>query len=138
MNVEFKSFTDARKGLKDALDVASEGGVATISRSHSGRAAVVDAQQLRRTLATLLDLNPQLVADGPAEWAMFLPGYPISGTGATPEEAVTDTVDALREYADDWQERLQQAPNHRDNWGLVQLVSLSSSDELERWLNGSA
>ncbi|BCB87816.1 hypothetical protein [Phytohabitans suffuscus] len=36
---------------------------------------------------------------------------------------------ALREYAEDWQERLLDAPNHAGNWGLVQLVSLSDDDQ---------
>lgn len=32
----------------------------------------------------------------------------------------------LREYAEDWQGRLFDAPDHRENWGLVQLISLSA------------
>ena len=53
---------------------------------------------------------------------MLLPGVPV----------------ALREYADDWQERRLNAPNHRENWGLVQLISLSDDDQLTDWLVGSA
>lgn len=136
MSMQFNSFTEARKRLKDALDVANGGGVATIQRGRMDPAAVVDAYRLRRALARLIDANAQLVADGADEWAMFLPGYPIAGSGTTPEEAVADVIDALREYVDDWQTRLQHAPNHRDNWGLVQLVSLSSDRDLERWLTG--
>jgi hypothetical protein len=45
-------------------------------------------------------------------------------------------VEALREYAQDWQDRLLNAPNHRENWGLVQLVELSTDEELRTWLNG--
>lgn len=30
------------------------------------------------------------------------------------------------------------APNHANNWGLVQLVSLSDDDQLRDWLVGSA
>jgi hypothetical protein len=47
-------------------------------------------------------------------------------------------VDALREYADDWQERLLESPNHRENWGLVQLVSLSSDEQLRDWIVGAS
>jgi hypothetical protein len=46
-------------------------------------------------------------------------------------------ITALREYADDWQERLLDAPNHRDNWALVQLIGLSNDDQLRDWLVGS-
>jgi hypothetical protein len=47
-------------------------------------------------------------------------------------------VDALREYAEDWQDHLLNAPNHRDNWALVQLVSLSENDQLKKWLVGAS
>lgn len=46
-------------------------------------------------------------------------------------------IDALREYPEDWQDRLLDAPNHRDNWVLVQLVTLSTDDQLRSWLVGS-
>ena len=43
-------------------------------------------------------------------------------------------VDALREYSNDWQDHLLDAPNHRENWGLVQLIALSDDDQLRAWL----
>jgi len=43
----------------------------------------------------------------------------------------------LREYAEDWQDRLLDAPNHAGNSGLVQLVSLSGDGQLRDWLVGS-
>ena len=133
---EYNSFTEARKNLKDVLDAADQGGVATIHRPHAD-AAVVDAQQLRRTLATLIPPGAHLVADGANEWAMFLTDYPIAGSGLTPEEATSDLIEALREYSDDWLNRLRHAPNHRANWGLVQLIALSSDADLESWLSGT-
>jgi hypothetical protein len=45
---------------------------------------------------------------------------------------------ALREYAEDWQDRLLDAPNHANNWALVQLITLSSEVQLREWLVGSA
>jgi hypothetical protein len=59
----------------------------------------------------------------------------VAADGATLAEAVGEMVDALREYAADWVDRLSTAPNHADNWGLVQLVVLSSDDELVEWLS---
>ena len=41
------------------------------------------------------------------------------------------------EYAEDWQDRLLDAPNHVGNWGLVQLISLSDDNQLREWLVGS-
>ena len=54
------------------------------------------------------------------------------------EEAITEMASALREYAEDWQDHLLHAPNHRANWGLVQLITLSSDEQLREWLTGSA
>lgn len=47
-------------------------------------------------------------------------------------------IEALREYSEDWQERLVDAPNHRENWGLVQLIALSDDDQLHDWLVAEA
>ena len=41
---------------------------------------------------------------------------------------------ALREYAEDWVDRLFVAPNHAGHWGLVQLVALSDDEQLATWL----
>jgi hypothetical protein len=71
-------------------------------------------------------------------WSVFIPGLPVAVDGPTFDEAIIEMVDALREYADDWQERLLDAPNHRENWGLVQLISLSDDEQLHEWLVGSA
>jgi hypothetical protein len=51
--------------------------------------------------------------------------------------SLEDFLAALREYAEDWSARLRFAPNHQDNWGLVQLVDLSSDAELATWATGS-
>jgi hypothetical protein len=62
----------------------------------------------------------------------------VAADGATFEEAIREMVDALREYAEDWQDHLLGAPNHRENWPLVQLISLSDDDQLGAWLVGTA
>ena len=41
-------------------------------------------------------------------------------------------------YAEDWTDHLRTAANHSDNWGLVQLIELSSDDELRRSAVGAA
>jgi hypothetical protein len=64
----------------------------------------------------------------------MLPGLPIAGTGKTLSDALSDTVDALREYAEDWSDHLRHAPNHAGNWDLVQLIALSDDEQLTRWL----
>lgn len=47
-----------------------------------------------------------------------------------------DLLDALLEYAQDWNARLLLAPNHRDNWDVVELVHLAGDDRLRAWILG--
>ena len=127
----------ARKHLKAVLDHAASGATPLIQRSTTrDRLAVVDAGRLRDVLARCVNLSAVVVHEA-GEWAAFLPGLPISASGATLDEAVDDLVLALREYAEDWP-ALAEAPNHSGNWALVQLVALSSDDELRDWLSATA
>ena len=134
--VHYDSYTDARAHLKDLLDAAEKGCVATVRRD-SARAAVVDVERLRHFLALLVPLRAQVVSEA-QRWSVFIPGLPVAVDGPTFDEAIIEMVEALREYADDWQERLLDSPNHRENWGLVQLISLSDDEQLRAWLVGSA
>lgn len=43
----------------------------------------------------------EVVAEAGA-FSVFVPGIPVAAGGETFDEAVTETVDALREYAEDW------------------------------------
>jgi hypothetical protein len=130
----YDSYTDARAHLKDLLDAAERGRVATVRR-YSARTAVVDVERLRSFLATLIPSRAQVVPEA-GGWSVFLSGVPVAADGASFDEAVTEMIDALREYAQDWEERLLDAPNHRENWGLVQLISLSDDAQLRAWIVG--
>jgi predicted RNase H-like HicB family nuclease len=134
--VHYESYTQARAHLKDLLDAADEGRVATVRRD-SGRAAVVDVERLRRYLSLVCTSKAEVVAEA-GGWSVFLPGLPLAADGATFDEAMEEMVQALREYAEDWQERLRTAPNHEENWGLVQLIVLSDDAQLHDWLVGAA
>lgn len=134
MSVHYDSYTDARNNLKNLLDAAEGGQVATIRREAS-TSAVLDAARLRHFLAAVVPWRAQAVPEA-GGWSVFIPGLPIAADGATFEEAITEMIGALRDYAEDWQHLLT-AENHRGNWGLVQLVSLSSDDELRAWLTGA-
>ena len=60
----------------------------------------------------------------------MLPGLPIAADGETFDEALDEMVAALREYSQDWTDHLRHASNHQQNWGLVQIIDLSSDEEL--------
>lgn len=131
-SVAYRSAREAREHFKDLLDAATEGRPATVVRDDR-RIAAVDADRLVHFLTSVHAAGVQAVADGDG-WSIFLPGVPVSADGATVEEAVEEMVDALRDYADAWTERLRLAPNHEHNWGIVQIVTLASDEQLRDWL----
>lgn len=132
----YENYSDARAHLKDLLDAAQRGRPATVRRAQN-RAAIVDAELLRQLLAARIPIRAEIVEEA-GGWSVYIPGLPIGADALTFDEAIIETVDALREYALDWQERLLDVPNHRGNWALVQLVTLSDDDQLRDWLVGSA
>jgi predicted RNase H-like HicB family nuclease len=133
--VHYDTYTEARNNLKDVLDAAKNGQVATIRRD-AAIAVVLDAGLLQHFLASVVPSRAQVVEEA-GGWSVFMPGLPVAADGGTFEEAIADMVAALREYAEDWQDHLLHAPNHRENWGLVQMISLSSDEQLHKWLTGS-
>ena len=102
----------------------------------SATTAVVDVERLRHFLTSRIPSRAQVVAEA-GGWSVFIPGLPVTADGSSFDEAIADMADALREYAEDWRQRLLDAPNHRDNWGLVQLISFSDDEQLRGWLVGA-
>ena len=133
--VEFASVAEARAHLKDLLDAAAEGRPARLRRDNH-QIALVDAEQLRRSLSALA-ARAEVVSDQGA-WSVFIPGTPIAADGASFDQAIDEMAMALREYATDWVDHLHRAHNHAGNWGLVQLVALSDDQQLAAWLTGDA
>lgn len=128
----FASFTEARSQLRQLLDSASAGRVTTLQRDKQ-RFAVVDAAQFLTRLMRLRPAGAVVVAEG-GGWAALLPGLPVAGDGESFDAAIDDLIDALREYAEDWNDRLLDAPNHRANRDVVEIVELASDDELRSWI----
>lgn len=131
----YESYSDARAHFKDLLDAAGRGRAALVRRDDT-RAAVVDAERLRALLARIVPPRAQAVTEA-GGWSIVIPGLPVAADGGSFDEAVDEMVDALREYAADWHDHLLDAPNHRDNWGLVQLIVLSDDHQLADWLTGT-
>ncbi|MDQ0776128.1 hypothetical protein QF026_004594 [Streptomyces aurantiacus] len=76
--VHYESYTEARAHLKDLLDAAGEGRVATVRRD-ADCAAVVDAERLRHYLSLACSAKAQAVAES-GGWSIFIPGLP-GGSG---------------------------------------------------------
>ena len=130
----FPTLSAARAGFKDLLDAAEEGRSATVRRENKV-AAVVDAGRLRSMLTETRHADAQLVAEADG-WSIFLPGLPLAADATTFDGALDEMVLVLREYAQDWDDHLLHAPNHANNWGLVQLIALSDDGQLKAWLVG--
>ena len=132
----FLTYTDARKRLRQVLDRASAG-VPVGIRSRDRTVTVVAGEALRRVLRSSPQLpRPAVVAEN-GGWSVLLAGTPVAAEGSSLDEAVGEFVIALREYGEDWEERLHAAPNHRSNWVLVCFLGLMSDSELEGWIVGS-
>lgn len=130
----FESFTAARTNLRSVLDAAREGIVTTVVRENE-RYVVVNASHLRRDLSFLRPADAVVCAEG-GGWSAVLPGLPVAGEGDTFDEAIDDLVEALREYAEDWNARLYRAPNHCEHRAVVELVELSDDEQLRSWVLG--
>lgn len=131
----FLSYTDTRNRLKEVLDTADRGVPVGVER-HGRRVVVMDMALLHELLADSPRLRrPEAVAEA-GGWSMFLPGTPVAADGADLDEAAEEFVAALREYTEDWTERLRFAPNHAQHWPLVHFVSLSSDADLIGWVRG--
>lgn len=132
--VHYNSFSHARSNFKDLLDAAEQGRVATVRRE-SAMSVVVDAERLRHFLTSVIPSRAKVVPEVEG-WSVIISGLPVAADAESFDEAIADMVLALREYAEDWQDHLRDAPNHRENWGLVQLIALSDDDHLRSWLVG--
>jgi len=128
----FATYSSARTHLRAVLDFADAGRVTTVRRENS-RFAVIDADRLLEHLVRLRPSQAVVVAEG-GGWAALLQGVPVHGDGTTFDEAVDDLIDALREYAEDWNDRLLNAPNHQGNWPVVEIVELATDAQLKAWL----
>lgn len=129
--VDYPSFSRARERFKDVLDAATAGRVVTIARG-GNVSAVVAADRLRDYLLSTVVPGVELTVEGDRTIALMA-DRPFVSEGSDVETALADLVVSLREYAEDWETRLQHAPNHAHAWPLVQLVKLCTDAELLEW-----
>jgi len=96
-------------------------------------AAQDNAGRLRHFLASVATWRAEAQHERGGGWVLHIPDTGLVASGETFDAAIDDLIGELRQYADDWAE-LRSAPNHRDNLGLVLLVTLSTDAELRDWL----
>lgn len=132
----FDSYTETRQKLRWVFDAAHEGLITTVTRDNE-RFIVQSADVRGAELRRLLPSQAVVVAEG-GGWAAYIPGVPVHGDAESFNDAIDDLIVGLREYAEDWNERLHAAPNHAGHRSHVELVELSDDMQLREWLIGRA
>ena len=130
--VHYDTVTEARAHFSALIDAAEAGVPATVQRDKR-RGARGDAHRVPQFMVNESPPGAEVVAEA-GGWSIMLPGLPIAADGETFDEALDEMVAALREYSQDWTDHLRHASNHQQNWGLVQIIDLSSDEELHDWL----
>lgn len=87
-------------------------------------------------LASVVPARAQVVRERDG-WSVVIPDPPIAIDAATYDDAISEMIAALREYARGWRDHLLNAHSRYDAWSLVQLVNLSDDDQLRAWLAGT-
>ncbi|SEB64693.1 Antitoxin of toxin-antitoxin, RelE / RelB, TA system [Paramicrobacterium humi] len=132
--LDYPSFTSAREHLKTVFDAAERGHIVTVARSRE-RFAITSVERLRDYLAKTVEPRLRVgKAEDTGTWVASMDSRPFIAEGADAEDAIDGLVEELREYAEDFDEHFSGAANHKENWGLVQLVRFSSDEQLKAWL----
>ncbi|WP_022894572.1 prevent-host-death protein [Agromyces subbeticus] len=132
LTADYGSFTDARTHLKDVLDATEQGRTVTVRRDDH-LSAVVPVERLRGFFFRTVSPRVKVYREEGRTVAL-MESRPFASEGEDVASALADLAVPLREYAADWEDRLQHAPNHANNWALVQLIKLSSDEQLLEWL----
>jgi hypothetical protein len=133
--LEYKKITDARANLKEIYDSASAHVSAVVQRDTDAAVAVVNREDLLEALRALCPVEPQ-VRFGDGYVAMWVDGLPVSAQEEDFDSVAVAFIQSLREFADLWAEDLRHYPNHRANWGIANLVLLSSDAALHSHIFG--
>lgn len=131
----FNTYTSARQHFRAVLDAARAGLVTTVARC---RALCRRARRAGSGGPCKASAFERASRRGGWRLGSRPPGLPIHGDGETFDAALDDVIVALREYAEDWNDRLRLVPNHAQNRAVAELVELSTDDQLRDWLLGGA
>jgi len=131
LTADYGSFTEVRSHLKDVLDATARGRTVTVRRDGQ-LSAVMPVERIRAHLFRTVLPGVSVTREDDRTIAL-MQERPFASEGADVDSALADLTLSLREYAEDWEARLQHAPNHADNWALVQLVKLSTDEQLREW-----
>jgi antitoxin (DNA-binding transcriptional repressor) of toxin-antitoxin stability system len=132
ITADYPTYSGARAHFRELLDATAAGRTVTVARDGQ-LSAVLPVDRLRGYFFRTVSPRVSVFAENGTVVAV-MEDRPFAAEGASVDAALDDLIVVLREYAEDWESRLRHAPNHQDAWALVQLVRLSTDDELRAWL----
>jgi hypothetical protein len=122
--METWTVTEARRQLPSLLDKAQQGRWQAIGRRGRREAILASADEIGTLLGAGYRFHPQVIV-GEHDIGLWLPELDTHASAPTLGEALRELADVMLEYAEDWEEHLRHAANHRDNLGYVRRIELA-------------
>ena len=122
--METWTVTEARRQLPSLLDKAREGRWQLIGRRSRREIILADADEVSALLGTCYRFHPEVIVSE-ADVGLWLPELNTHAVAATLDEALQELADVMLGYAEEWEEQLRHAVNHRDNIGYVRRIELA-------------
>ena len=133
ITIDYPSYSSAREKLKDVLDAVDQGKTVTLAREGSV-SVVVPLERLRDYFFRTVSPKISVFKEKGITVALMT-DRPFAAEGVDVDSALSELIIVLREYASDWEQRLKDAPNHKQNWALVQLIKVSTDEQLLDWFS---
>lgn len=130
-------FSEARRDMSRVVDQVEAGSVAVIER-RGFRVLLTSFDEARQLLAGAYDFHPVVYAGDDGSVYIWLPELEVHGHGSTLADAEEDLITTALEFAEDWYDLLQQAPNQSAKRGWVLRLTLADDHaEVRRLLFGA-
>lgn len=118
--------TEARAQLPTLLDNVRHGRWQLIGRRGKAEAVIAGAAEIDALLAAAFRFNPEVDLSGSGV-GLWLPELELHATGDTLDDALIELADTMIEYAEDWEDHLRSALNHRARAGYVRRIQLAGN-----------
>jgi Antitoxin of toxin-antitoxin, RelE / RelB, TA system len=121
--------SEARSRWADILDAAASGDWQRIDPQRREPVLVARVRDLALLLEKAAPFSPEVLYEEDGSVTIWLNELDVYGMGGSLAEAADDLIDSVREYVEDWEEDLGQAPNHRDRVWHVRRLQLAADQE---------
>lgn len=118
--------------LFGAFGLTIAAGVALLDQPRSNSVTCA-AAPLREVLAGAVRSRASITQEHD-RFTLLMAGRSFVGEGDTVDVALADLARSLRDHAAGWETSLDNAPGRHGDWAFVQLINLSSDDQLREWL----